>query len=453
MKTRGYGEVDVPSLVERPHLYILGRCGSKEAEQLAYVKTRQECLDGLSHKVETSEGVKVSDIMRFFHGDGPEQQFESGEQKGGNAGCSACSGDSRRYCNLTYSFRCPHLSLADRQRIVLAGPAGKAKRNGGIKPFKGMTVAQLKKECRERGLCGDGYKKDLQATLKEHLVGVQRVPAMLINDQERSLENLHLDDEKKLFVETLSLVLGTKDKLRGSDYRETSIAKFAKQLREMCSSYLANKAEITQLLYAKVEERCQKSILRLHNQTFLHAITCEEVIGKPKILTEKKFYGRCIHSLACHAPIQHRIICSRRPGEIITPGIIRMQAEMNEVNKRSSIQEQEYRLSKLGVGNEGKVQFGPNTIANQQRIVIWHYEGMGMRLVMKCPASRQDFGPFDDFKDNAFATTLDLIEHLNNQHQRSIKFETQTFLYWKDFMRWKAVEERMSKSWLVKQKG
>ncbi|XP_078363733.1 uncharacterized protein LOC144647937 [Oculina patagonica] len=372
MKTRGYGEVDVPSLVERPHLYILGRCGSKEAEQLAYVKTRQECLDGLSHKVETSEGVKVSDIMRFFHGDGPEQQFESGEQKGGNAGCSACSGDSRRYCNLTYSFRCPHLSLADRQRIVLAGPAGKAKRNGGIKPFKGMTVAQLKKECRERGLCGDGYKKDLQATLKEHLVGVQRVPAMLINDQERSLENLHLGNYEVLPTEPLH------------DVKE-HIADIVTEIvlsAEMCSSYLANKAEITQLLYAKVEERCQKSILRLHNQTFLHAITCEEVIGKPKILTEKKFYGRCIHSLACHAPIQHRIICSRstnteqeerhfntfsgisvatssrRPGEIITPGIIRMQAEMNEVNKRSSIQEQEYRLSKLGVGNEGKVGFG-----------------------------------------------------------------------------------------------
>lgn len=31
MKTRGYGEEDIPSLVKGPHLYILGRCGSKEA--------------------------------------------------------------------------------------------------------------------------------------------------------------------------------------------------------------------------------------------------------------------------------------------------------------------------------------------------------------------------------------------------------------------------------------
>ena len=119
---------------------------------------------------------------------------------------------------------------------------------------------------------------------------------------------------------------------------------------------------ITQILYAKVQERSQKSVLRLHNQTFLHAIACEEVIGKPIILTKKKFYGHYLHSLVCHAPIQHRIICSRstnteqqerhfntfasislstssrRPGEIITPGLIRIQAD---INRRSTIQEQE----------------------------------------------------------------------------------------------------------------
>ena len=121
--------------------------------------------------------------------------------------------------------------------------------------------------------------------------------------------------------------------------------------------------EVSSILYAKPEERCPRSILRLHNQTFLHAIACEEVIGKPQILTEKKFYGRYLHSLVVHAPIQHRIICSRstnteqqerhfstlssisvatssrRPGEIITPGIIRMQAEMKseENQQRNSV--------------------------------------------------------------------------------------------------------------------
>ena len=110
----------------------------------------------------------------------------------------------------------------------------------------------------------------------------------------------------------------------------------------------------------------KRSILRLHNQTFLHAISCEEVIGKPQILSEKKFYGRNLHSLVVHAPIQHRIICSRstnteeqerhfntfssrRPGEILTPGILRIQAEVKaeENNQRDTLKEQQSRLAKL----------------------------------------------------------------------------------------------------------
>ena len=40
MKARWYENVVVPSIIDRPHLYIPGRCGSKEIEQLAYVDTR-----------------------------------------------------------------------------------------------------------------------------------------------------------------------------------------------------------------------------------------------------------------------------------------------------------------------------------------------------------------------------------------------------------------------------
>lgn len=67
----------------------------------------------------------------------------------------------------------------------------------------------------------------------------------------------------------------------------------AKQLRAFVSEkvqlLLDTITEIMQILYAKVQERFQKSVSRLHNQTFLHVIACEEVIGKLIILTEKKF--------------------------------------------------------------------------------------------------------------------------------------------------------------------
>lgn len=202
MKARGYDDVDVLALVEKPHLYILGRCSAKEVEQLAYVDTRRECLDQLTHNLQTSKGVPVVDVMRFFHGDGPEQQFESGEQRGGHNGCISCSGDSRRYRDLVYCFRSRHLSLADRCRIVRAGPAGRMKRNGGIKPFKDMTVPELKVECAARGLDVDERlkRKELQQYLKDHLKGVQRVPALLINEQDKSLKDINLGTEIMLFT-------------------------------------------------------------------------------------------------------------------------------------------------------------------------------------------------------------------------------------------------------------
>ena len=86
--------------------------------------------------------------MRLFHGDGPQQEFESGEQKGGNAGCSGFSGDARKYKYLSVSLSKPFLSLTDRLRKVLQGPsAGRKKRNGGLKPFKNLRLKELREEC------------------------------------------------------------------------------------------------------------------------------------------------------------------------------------------------------------------------------------------------------------------------------------------------------------------
>jgi len=104
----------------------------------------------------------VTDIRCFFHGDGPDQQFQSGEQQGGNNGCSGYSGDLHRYGDLTYCLRSPHLSLACCIKIVQAGPAGRRKRNGGIMPFKNITVVKLRAERLARELNDEGLKKVLQ---------------------------------------------------------------------------------------------------------------------------------------------------------------------------------------------------------------------------------------------------------------------------------------------------
>ena len=145
----------------------------------------------------TNEEMKANgkgdiDIVRFFHGDGPQQQFEAGEQKGGNAGCASCSGDARMYKDLAVSFSRPHLTLSERLKNVLQGPAGKNKRNAGLKPFKDLRLEELRDECRARGLESKGQKKELQEILKEEIGGIQRVPAMMFFDQEKKLADLAL---------------------------------------------------------------------------------------------------------------------------------------------------------------------------------------------------------------------------------------------------------------------
>ena len=77
MKAKGKENIDVQSLVERPHIYILGRCGTSEVEQLAYIKTRKAWLQRLSEPVLTSNGVQITDMM---HG-GPTTRIWSWRTK------------------------------------------------------------------------------------------------------------------------------------------------------------------------------------------------------------------------------------------------------------------------------------------------------------------------------------------------------------------------------------
>ncbi|XP_048587473.1 uncharacterized protein LOC116615734 isoform X2 [Nematostella vectensis] len=130
--------------------------------------------------------------------------------------------------------------------------------------------------------------------------------------------------------------------------------------------------EVSRLLYSHPSKRCPRDILRLHNQSFLHAMTLKEVIKETKSLTDRKLYGRYFHSLVVHSPIQSRLVSgrsvnteqqerhfntfsaiaentsSRRPGEIITPGLVRMQAELKLADQhRNTLSEQESKINSI----------------------------------------------------------------------------------------------------------
>ena len=68
----------------------------------------------------------------------------------------------------------------------------KNRRNGGLKPFKDLHKEELKRECSARGLFCAGSKKELQEIFKEEIGGIQRVPAMIFFDQEKTMADLGL---------------------------------------------------------------------------------------------------------------------------------------------------------------------------------------------------------------------------------------------------------------------
>ena len=130
---------NVQELVEKPHIYIMARCRDTIEDQLLYSETRLEDIYELGNQLLSSQKVSIRDICRFFHGDHPSQEVESGEQIGGGFGCCGCTGASASYIDHVGSLRAPHITLEERRRKVLEGPAGKERRNCGVHPFKNMS--------------------------------------------------------------------------------------------------------------------------------------------------------------------------------------------------------------------------------------------------------------------------------------------------------------------------
>ena len=195
---------DIQTRVETPEVYIVARSGSSDVEQLTYIDTRLECLEDMAIKVKTNLGTNITDIMRFFHGDSPARQFESGQQKGGNYYCSGCGANAQRVYELDYCFRCPYMSLTDRQQLVLDGPFGRtnsqAKTN---KPLKNLKKQELIQELNTRRIHDGEKKKELEKLLSDELHGVQRVPALLYMKPTTTMESIHCGNYEVLSFEPL----------------------------------------------------------------------------------------------------------------------------------------------------------------------------------------------------------------------------------------------------------
>ena len=162
----------IQEIVEEPELYMICMCSSSLSDQLAIMADRIECLTGLNEPVLSSNNICVKDSLHFFTGDHPAQSFERGTQSGGHYKCGSCGCKSNRMDDLAHAF-CLHCrSVKDLQTLALQGKFGK--QQGLLKPFDGLSAAQLREELRARGVFDlSGNKSELTSKLQKILCGIK----------------------------------------------------------------------------------------------------------------------------------------------------------------------------------------------------------------------------------------------------------------------------------------
>ncbi|CAH1264059.1 Hypp2835 [Branchiostoma lanceolatum] len=340
--------VNVQSHVEKPRIHLIARCSSTDLDQLCYCAERRKCIREMNKPLNVSHNgseCEYRDVLRFFKGDLPAREFEAGQQRGGHYPCS-CGAHVSRFDDIEYTFRLPHSSFADQIQVLRDGEVTWEKSMNGMSAVDHMSKAELIQELSSRSLLDihEGKAmpvKDLQAMLKEELHGLKRPPALLFNCPESSLDSLNLDwyevlpceplhdishhiqnlfdelpfhvpaDIRQEIKQVYNATLGNREIKRGCDFRVSLImlvnaldGKASTIVMELLSSLL----EIQRICYLPAEKRSQQEILRLHNQTFLHAMCLRKVIPKPRKLTHRCLYGSYYHSLVTHAPTVFRIV-------------------------------------------------------------------------------------------------------------------------------------------------
>ena len=244
--------------------------------------------------------------------------------------------------DLSHFFRCKHRSLQDKQKVILAGPIGRGNSLlGKPKPLKALKKKELLEELGERGLLKEvksDKKVDLESELMSQLRGVQRVPALLYSSPATPLEDLGLasyealpcepmhdlsnhisnlleelpkhltGEQKRKLEETWELTLAGKETKRASDYR-SAIILFSRRMRgflpETRQTLLDTFVEMEEVLYSKDYKRCPRLILRYHSN---FAICHLEFGSTPSAQSAIKLYGKYLHNLVSHEPIQLRLI-------------------------------------------------------------------------------------------------------------------------------------------------
>ena len=184
-------KLSLQEYVEQPEMYIVCLSSSSIDDQAALIADRLDCLFSLSQPVNSSSGVQISDVLRFFVGDHKAIAFEQGTQCGGNYSCGCCGIHVEKYVDQSHALHRKVRSLHDLQHLATMGHYGC--NPNVVKPFESLTLRNLQNELRKRGCIGiDLPKHKLVQKLKENLEGVQRVPSLLLSNPNADLNQYNL---------------------------------------------------------------------------------------------------------------------------------------------------------------------------------------------------------------------------------------------------------------------
>ena len=166
-----------------------------------YNEPTAESLLDMDAAVTTALDHEVTDIIHFFHGDGPARQFEAGNNRGGHYPCTLCQTHVRRFDDLCHAFHMQIITVTDHQQFMLAGKAWK---RGGTRPFNGLDKleqqTELKARVRNGSYSGQPLakhlrlmnKKELEAEFTDLRKGYCNFPALITTNPETSLADLHI---------------------------------------------------------------------------------------------------------------------------------------------------------------------------------------------------------------------------------------------------------------------
>ena len=363
---------------------------------------RLNCIKCIDEPICTPRQNAITDIVRYFHGDKPAQQFEAGHSQGGNFPCSMCKAKADRFDDISYCHRSDFTSLEDRQQFVLTGSLWK---ENPLKPYDKLSIASLRKELRLRGRdTADRRRQALHSEFEEIKSGIATFPTLLLPEPQKALTELNLDRYEIAAIEPLHDIKGhmanlldellcllnkdtdsykqvglvkttvlNKDTLRCADYRKAAILISQSLKNTSCNKAIQvlmdTAAEIFKIFYSQQQRRTPRTVLRLHNLAYLHAQTCLDLLSSPKAITKRRMFGMYYHSITCHSPTVYRLVALRslntefqertfgqaknitqqtsnmHPQHIIDNSIIRIQAEASRT--LTTITEQDTEIAKL----------------------------------------------------------------------------------------------------------